>query len=324
MHKASFALAASLTLALSLGSPAGAAASPFADNAEAALEKIDPGLEPSEEKALQSKSVLDEDQAVKEDHATFRSQGRALVVMRSVGAVPPVSGEIAVGRSVQKKKVQRARAGVRNVVIYNTAEDGVSGLTVAAWSERDGVNYRIASRDALSRGDLIKLVKALPADTTKPSRKARRAIESAPPAERRPEPVQRSTSSLFVDGAGDPGDDLGDEANLCNGCAYSYSNYVWMWQRILQADAFLVGSMDCSFGPLTTSGTKNWQSDKGLTSDGIVGANTRKRADDYILDGGGTSVFYLGEWQNAYFHRLTNNAYHVSSKRMNYTNATMC
>lgn len=322
MIKAPLALTASLVLALSLGSPA-AADPPFADRAEEALAKVDSELERSESRTLESAAVLDADQTVEEDVATFRSEGRALAVVRSVGAVAPVEGDTAVS-GTGRKRVERARVGVRKVLIYNTGEDGVSGLTIAAWSERTGVNYQIASRRALSRKELVELVKALPADSAEPSREARRAIESAPPAERRSESARRSVGSLFVDGAGEPTDDLGDEADLCNGCAYSYSNYVWMWQKILEADAYLQGSIDCSFGALTASGTANWKSAHGLTAEGTFGVNARKRADDYIMLGDGTSVFYLGEWKNLYLNRLSANAYYSGSKRINYTNASLC
>ncbi|MEO3784631.1 peptidoglycan-binding domain-containing protein [Actinocorallia sp. B10E7] len=324
MFKASFASAVSLVLALGLSAPAEAAGSPFADNAGKAVAKVDSGLKPSESDTLESRSVLDPKQKIKEDSATFRADGKVVVVLRAVGAVAPVSGDTVVGRAVQRKKVKRARAGTRKVLIYTTGEKGNPGLTIAAWSERTGVNYQIVSRGPVSRGELLKLVEALPADGVQASRKARRAIRSAPPARRRSEPTQRSTNSLFVDGAGAPDDDLGDEANLCNGCSYSYSNYVWMWQRILMADAYLQGSLDCSFGSLTASSTRNWQSGHGLSADGIVGWNTRTKADNYITDMGGTTVRYTGLLQNVRFDRLTSNAYYYNSTRINYTNASLC
>ncbi len=324
MFKASFASAVSLVLALGLSAPVEAAGSPFADNAGKAVAKVDPGLKPSESDTLESQSVLDPKQKLKEDSATFRADGKVVVVLRAVGAVAPVSGDTVVGRVVQRKKVERARAGIRNVLIYTTGEGSNPGLTIAAWSERTGVNYRIVSRGRVSRGELLKLVKALPADGVQASRKARRTIRSAPPARRQPEPTRRSTGSLFVDGANAPHDDLGDEATLCNGCSYSYSNYVWMWQRILMADAHLQGSLDCSFGSLTTSSTRNWQSWQGLSADGVVGWNTRTKADDYIVDMGGSTVRYTGLWQNVRFDRLASNAYHYNSVRINYTNASLC
>jgi peptidoglycan hydrolase-like protein with peptidoglycan-binding domain len=325
VYKASFALSLSLALVLGFGAPAGAAESPFEDGAEKAVKKVAPGLKRVERDTRQSRSVLDADQKIKEDTVTFRGNGRVVAVMRAVGAVAPVNGETVAGRAKQRKtvKAKRARVGTRKVLIYKTGEGG-PGLTIAAWTERTGVNYQIVSRDGLSRSELVKLVKALPADDTRASRKARRAIEKAPPAAPQPEVTQRSTSSLFVDGAGDPKDDFGDEANLCNGCSYSHSNYVWLWQRILMADAYLQGSLDCSFGSLTAAGTKNWQGAHGLTKDGVVGKQTRTVADNFLVDLGGSSVRYLGLAQNILFDRLTSNAYYYGSKRINYTNATLC
>jgi peptidoglycan hydrolase-like protein with peptidoglycan-binding domain len=304
VYKASFALSLSLALVLGFGAPAGAAESPFEDGAEKAVKKVAPGLKRVERDTRQSRSVLDADQKIKEDTVTFRGNGRVVAVMRAVGAVAPVNGETVAGRAKQRKtvKAKRARVGTRKVLIYKTGEGG-PGLTIAAWTERTGVNYQIVSRA---------------------SRKAPRAIEKAPPAAPQPEVTQRSTSSLFVDGAGDPKDDFGDEANLCNGCSYSHSNYVWLWQRILMADAYLQGSLDCSFGSLTAAGTKNWQGAHGLTKDGVVGKQTRTVADNFLVDLGGSSVRYLGLAQNILFDRLTSNAYYYGSKRINYTNATLC
>lgn len=324
MKKASFAISVSLVMALGVGAPAEAAEPTFAEKAEKAAKAVDPSLRQSEKDSRRSRSVLDPDQELKEESVTFRANGKVVAVTRAVGAVAPVNGETVVGRSKQRKAVKRARVGTRKVLIYTTGESG-PGLTVATWSERTGVNYQIASRGPLSRSELIALVKALPVDDTRPSRKARRAIKAAPRAVPRSEPARRSTSNLFVDGAGTPTDDFGNEANLCSGCSYSTGNYVWLWQRILMADAYLQGSLDCSFGSLTAAGTKNWQKSLGLTADGIVGAGTRNAADDFLIDIGGTTVRYVGVAQNILFDRLTSGyAYYYGSKKVTYNTTTLC
>jgi peptidoglycan hydrolase-like protein with peptidoglycan-binding domain len=45
------------------------------------------------------------------------------------------------------------------------------------------------------------------------------------------------------------------------------------WQLTLQKDGFLLEA-DGKFGPVTTQATKDWQSDRGIASDGIVGPET--------------------------------------------------
>jgi peptidoglycan hydrolase-like protein with peptidoglycan-binding domain len=47
------------------------------------------------------------------------------------------------------------------------------------------------------------------------------------------------------------------------------------WQKQLQRDGFAEVKADASFGPLTVGATKTWQSQRGLSPDGVVGPNTR-------------------------------------------------
>jgi peptidoglycan hydrolase-like protein with peptidoglycan-binding domain len=47
------------------------------------------------------------------------------------------------------------------------------------------------------------------------------------------------------------------------------------WQKQLQRDGFGEVKADASFGPLTTGATKEWQAQRGLSPDGIVGPATR-------------------------------------------------
>jgi len=324
VRKALLALATSSVLALGLAAPAQAAPPPFEKNAEKAVSEVDPTLRLSESAELESESSLDPAQTVKIDDVTFRGSGKVVSVLRSVGAVRKVTSDTTVGRVLQKKKVKRAKAGARDVLISSTADRYGPGLTIATWTERTGVNYQVISRDGLDRAGLLKVVKALPADDTKASRKARRAVESAPPARKRVE--SRSASSLYVDGAGTITDDWGDEGTLCNGCSYSNSNYTFMWQKVLWADNRLAaGAVDCSFGSQTASATVNWQNWMGVSADGIVGATTRGRADNYLSQLETESVRYAGYSQIIYFTRnSSNNRYMFNGRYFGYTYTTLC
>ena len=323
MFKASFAMTVSLVVALALTSAPADADPPFEEGAQAAVAAADPGLRPSENGTLQGQSLLDPAQSVKIDQATFRAPGKVVAVVRTVGAVPVVDGDTAVGRVLRTEKVERARVGGRKVIISTTADRYGPGLTVATWTERTGVNYRVSSREALTRAQLIKIIKELPADGTQVSRKAKSTIKSR----RVPRPVEpRSASSLYVDGAGDVSDDWGDEGTLCNGCSYSNSNYTFMWQKVLWADSRLAaGSIDCAFGSQTASATANWQSWMGISADGIVGSTTRGRADNYLLVSDTTTVFYQGDSVFMSFVRnSTNNRYMMNGRYFGYTYTTLC
>ncbi|MCD0452051.1 peptidoglycan-binding protein [Actinocorallia sp. API 0066] len=326
MRKAALPLTAVLLLSLLAPAPAHAAPS-FAEGAEDAVAEAFPQTALSTELETTVPSEIDPTQKVEHDYVALRGGGKVVAVLREVGAVRPVERELTPGRVVGEGKAKRAKAGERKVRFFSTADSYGPGLLIAAWSERSGVNYRVAVREPATRADLLKIVKALPADTSKPSRKALAAIRKAGPAKR--PAAERSTSSLFVDGAGLPQDDWGDEATLCNGCSYSYSNYTWLWQKVLNADGKLAaGGVDCSFGPTTANATKSWQSMEGLASDGIVGQATRGAADNYLVHGGGIVVYYTGINSEVSLRRLSTdaNAYYNwnSTKKIAYTYVSLC
>jgi murein L,D-transpeptidase YcbB/YkuD len=52
---------------------------------------------------------------------------------------------------------------------------------------------------------------------------------------------------------------------------------VLQWQGVLAASGFAV-TIDGNFGPETAGFTKQWQAQRGLTADGVVGPNTWKQA----------------------------------------------
>lgn len=120
------------------------------------------------------------------------------------------------------------------------------------------------------------------------------------------EPAAASPAGGYVAGAGDPSDDLNDEATLCNGCAYSRSNYAGVWQMILSVDygrttdgrdvGGLPGDhIDCSFGPETAAYTANWQRYHGVPATGRLDGPTRAAAASRLsaAEGDGQGGDYL-------------------------------
>ncbi|ROO89180.1 putative peptidoglycan binding protein [Actinocorallia herbida] len=321
MSKALSVLAAPL-LVLALVSPAQAAAPPeLVQGAEEAVTEALPGVELTGQNTHTVPGDIAGGGAVKVETAEFHG-AKTVAVTRAVGAVYEVSPDTVSGRVVQTTTVKRAKAGNRKLRFVHTGVPGVSGLLGATWTERSGVNYSVVAREPVSRGELLKIVKALPADTARVPAKVRRLVEKAEPPKRS---AERSTSSLFVDGANASGDDWGDEATLCNGCAYSTSNYTWLWQKVVAADGISIG-IDCSFGPATATATRAWQSKWGLGVDGIVGAQTRNAADDGLWLNTQVDVVYVGSSSFVYFQRLTSNAYYNynGTKKIAYTYSTLC
>jgi hypothetical protein len=127
-----------------------------------------------------------------------------------------------------------------------------------------------------------------------------------------------SAANRIVQGDGVVHDDLADEATLCNGCAYWNGNYAGFWQAILWADGFLSDSqVDCEFGPITATATRNWQKRFGLQDDGIVGPRTRGLVDDWLFESGGFVIYpglddrriaFIRDWASPYnYHMFWNN-----------------
>ncbi|MDX6739677.1 peptidoglycan-binding domain-containing protein [Actinocorallia sp. A-T 12471] len=315
-NKAAAVLAASF-LTLSLASPAQAAPPGIPDGVEGAVTGVIPGVQLTGETALQPPSDVAPDQNVRVDSAEFHG-AQSVAVIRVVGAIREVTPRTVPGRLVKSAKVKRAKAGTRDVRIVAKGR-----LTGAVWTERTGVNYTVVLHNPVSHDDLLKIVKALPADSSKVSNKVKRLIDKAPPPRR--ETAERSTSNKFVDGVGNSTDDWGDEATLCNGCAYSTSNYVWLWQKVVHSDGISIG-VDCIFGSGTANATKSWQRKWNLGVDGIVGPATRGWADDGTWNVYNNAVYYQGWNYLVWFQRLSQNAYYndPGTKRMSYTSSNMC
>lgn len=132
--------------------------------------------------------------------------------------------------------------------------------------------------------------------TAAPPPKGEPSFTGAPTAPPPGTVTPRSTANRIVQGLGDPHDDLGDEATLCNGCSFWNGNYAGFWQAILWADGFLSTSqVDCEFGPNTAAATADWQAFFGLGDDGVVGPITRGFADNYLFETTGAyNLYYLG------------------------------
>lgn len=76
-------------------------------------------------------------------------------------------------------------------------------------------------------------------------------------------------------------------------------NDVKAWQQVLIADGYSVGSTgaDGKFGPNTTKATKAWQSARGLTPDGIVGAGSRAKINPSYIQSTGLISTMSGDVQ---------------------------
>jgi hypothetical protein len=122
-----------------------------------------------------------------------------------------------------------------------------------------------------------------------------------------------SLANRIVQGAGVPSDDLGDEGNLCNGCSFGNGNYAGFWQAILWSEGLLAANqVDCEFGSITASATRNLQSRYGLGVDGEVGPQTRTRIDDFLIASSDPAynVYYIGtNGRRVYLFRDTASPY---------------
>lgn len=100
-----------------------------------------------------------------------------------------------------------------------------------------------------------------------------------------PAPAQASAAQGVISGSGAVTDDFGDEATLSRTGPYRYSTAVALWQTILAIEGFIDNDgIDCDFGSGTEAATKSFQRRYGLTADGIVGPNTWKKADNYLVN----------------------------------------
>jgi peptidoglycan hydrolase-like protein with peptidoglycan-binding domain len=326
-RRSAFSLALGLLIPLSLvcsfGSPAHAAAgTTFAESVKKAVVSVAPSYAYKSSGVETPVSELDPAQKSTVDTAVFAAGNKILGVQRVVGASRPVASATVPGnaRVLSSTSVRRSGAGTRTVIVTSTADEWGRGLTVASWTERSGINYQLVSRDAVGAADLLKIAQTLPQDSsTVSATTASRIAKAGPPAtadvdgivkgSQTPGAAQRSTSNSNVDGSGTVTDDWANEATLCAGCSYSSGNYTGMWQLVLYADKKLSwAGIDCAFGSGTASATRSWQSAEGLGSDGVVGTNTRGRADNYLS--GNSSVTYWGTYDTVTFTRSTSSYYY--------------
>jgi peptidoglycan hydrolase-like protein with peptidoglycan-binding domain len=318
----SLGLLTPLALVFSLAGPVHATVGPtFAQSVKTAIHSVSPSYSLKASRNLAPVSELDPAQKATVDTAVFAAGNKILGVQRVVGASRQVSRATVPGnaRVLSSASVRRAGAGARSVIITSTADEWGPGLTVASWTERSGVNYQVVARGAVGTADLLKIAQALPRDSSTVGGTTLSQIAKAPPATGNVDGVvkgsqtsgttQRSSTNYTVDGSGTVTDDWANESTLCSGCAYSNGNYTGMWQLVLYADKKLAWSgIDCSFGSGTASATRSWQSSEGLGVDGIVGANSRGRADNYL--GGNYYVTYWGSYDFVDFTRNTTSSYY--------------
>ncbi|MFI1167948.1 peptidoglycan-binding protein [Streptomyces sp. NPDC020801] len=77
-----------------------------------------------------------------------------------------------------------------------------------------------------------------------------------------------------MEGRGALADDWRDEPRLV-GAQTPRSDLVGLWQSVLWADGYLPRSrVDCTYDKATAEATRVWQSNHGLSADGIVGPVT--------------------------------------------------
>ncbi|MFI2711605.1 peptidoglycan-binding protein [Micromonospora sp. NPDC018662] len=145
-------------------------------------------------------------------------------------------------------------------------------------------------------------------------------------------PASASVSQGYIAGSGTWTDDWGDEGPV-SASTRSHSNVVAMWQMILWADGYLARSdVDCRFGPATTAATKQWQSDRGLVSDGVVGSKTLTRAATrlgvwegegwFYYDGVGSRLFHLGRRADGRWDMTLGPG--LEWRLLSYTSANIC
>lgn len=100
-----------------------------------------------------------------------------------------------------------------------------------------------------------------------------------------------------IGGAGNPLDDWWDEQIVSAKEQHHPRGAVAaMWQQILWADGYLAwGDINGNFTAKTTAASKKWQADHGLDADGLIGANTWKKASTGSLALGPDNTFiYYG------------------------------
>ncbi|MGC4806892.1 peptidoglycan-binding domain-containing protein [Micromonospora sp. DT233] len=144
-------------------------------------------------------------------------------------------------------------------------------------------------------------------------------------------PAVASVSQGYITGSGDWRDDWGDEGPV-SASTRSHNNVVGAWQTILWADGYLTqADVDCRFGSATTAATKEWQSDRGLVSDGVVGAQTLAKAATkldvyeqegwYWYDGAGSNFIYFGRHADGKWDMSLPSG---ETRLLSYTSASIC
>ncbi|WP_053709513.1 peptidoglycan-binding domain-containing protein [Streptomyces sp. NRRL B-3648] len=111
-------------------------------------------------------------------------------------------------------------------------------------------------------------------------------------------------------GQGAPADDWRDERWLVPGRT-PRSDLVGLWQAVLWADGYLARSrVDCAYDTATVRATRVWQSNHGLSADGIVGPVTYGSAGRRLALLPPWTV-YRGEVRDLPFRRGRGGAYEI-------------
>ncbi|TNY36503.1 peptidoglycan-binding domain-containing protein [Thermomonospora catenispora] len=333
--RCSAVVAMAVAATVAAASPAQARQTDFAAAARQAVAETLPGHTLRERDTRSATSPLAAGEKVAVDTATFTGEGRVLLVARGVGAIREVvRRQLQPGtRVLAETTVPRPGVGSRKALITSTADRWGPGLTVLSWSERRGVNYQIAVRGAVSHDELLRLARALPEDDTGVPERVRSLVARAePPTDSGVDAVDKNAefgtfglSNKVVDGAGVATDDFGNEATLCNGCAYWSGNWAGLFQHLLYADGKMsYSAIDCMFGSQTASATAAWQRMEGLSADGIAGPDTRGRMDNYLTyTWTDDSVEYLGRVRSITMVRVQNLYYYGPKITYDYSGGTM-
>ncbi|MGH8877242.1 MAG: peptidoglycan-binding domain-containing protein [Stackebrandtia sp.] len=103
------------------------------------------------------------------------------------------------------------------------------------------------------------------------------------------------TSTEFVDGLESVNDDFNDHYRELGASLSDHGPNSWgtdtviVWQAILAADGYLTyEGVDGYFGGETAEATKEWQAERGIEADGLVGPATWAAADDSLMADDGT------------------------------------
>lgn len=133
------------------------------------------------------------------------------------------------------------------------------------------------------------------------------ACHAAPPGSSTP---PSPLTGRVVEGQGVLADDWLDEPWLVAGKTPP-SDLVGLWQAVLWADGYLPHSrIDCAYDTVTAEATRVWQSNHGLSADGIVGPVTYGRAGRRLAPMPPWTV-YRGEVRNLPLRRDGGGAYEV-------------